>query len=125
MIETYLRKIEAMHRLMRAQDIDNALLLADELLAQNELSPYLLVTKARLILLLDRTDGPSLEDAEQCLLRAIEINAHDLEAIEELAHLYDVTLPDSTRAASFASLALEQVEKLRADMQNILVDNSK
>lgn len=113
----------ALRLLMGAQNYDEAFRLVDKLIGQCALSPYLLVMKARLILLLDRADGPPLDEAERCLLEAHEINNYDLEVIEELAHFYDVTLPNPSQAARFAGIAMKRLAVLHPSLQLILNDN--
>ncbi len=62
----------------------------------------------------------SLDDAGDCLLKAHEINANDLEVIEELAHYYDIVVPDSQLATHYASLLLDKIRNMSNDMAEII-----
>ena len=82
--------------------------------------PYHLVNRAIAIQLLDREDGPSLEDALRSLERAHELDPGHIEALQELAHFFDAVAPDETKATHFARLCLEQVQKVSDEMSEIL-----
>jgi hypothetical protein len=108
--------------LMRERRYDDALELLDDLSKRNQISPYLLLMKARLIQLseIDREGG--LEEAEKHLLQAHEINCEDLEVIEDLAHFYDVVMPNRDLAKSFSEMYLSRTAKTGREIQEILAE---
>lgn len=116
-------KLNLLRVMMNNSDFDEALILVDKLLLDNYLSPFLHATKARLIMLHSEGCQYSLEDAGKCLLSAQEINPNDLEVIEELAHFYDIVMPDSKLASHYATLLLEKIGAMSKDMAEILDDN--
>lgn len=101
---------------------DEALLLVSDLCAKNPYSPYLWIVRARLEILEGGSDSNPFGDAEKFLLCAYQINPNDIEALEELAHFYDVIEPNREKAQRFASLLIEKIEILERDMKNILED---
>ena len=90
---------------------EEALAAVDLMVSSNPECACLLVHKARLIMVQPSTAGPSLSEAEICLLRAQELDSGCLEAIEELAHFYDAVLPDKERAAHFANIFISDVSQ--------------
>ena len=64
----------------------------------------------------------SLEDAEKCLLSALEINDQDIDAMIELAHLYDI-IPNPPEALKYASLVLDEIKRIELEMTEICRDN--
>jgi hypothetical protein len=82
--------------------------------------PHLLVLKAMLIQLQDDLDGvPGLEEAERCLLAAYAQNDRFLEAIEELAHLYDAVLHDAAKARMYAERYIALVTPVLSELTAI------
>ena len=82
---------------------------------------YALICRAIDIQLSGKTEVP-LQTAEDCLLRAIALNPQSLEALEELAHLYDAVLPNPPKAKSHALKCKERAEKIVLEMNEILAD---
>jgi hypothetical protein len=65
-----------------------------------------------------------LSEIEECLMKAIDLWADNLEALEEAAHFFDAVMSDPVRATRFAELCREKAAKLTADMDEILKDNA-
>lgn len=114
--------IRTVRELARSGRTDEALALTSELLRAHGDCPYLLVVRARLVQLSSSDPSVTLEDAEACLLAALEIDAGYAPALEELAHYYDVVCPNPAKAREFAARVLEAANTVRADMQSILDD---
>lgn len=123
MSESELEKLSHLRVLMNGSRFDEALRLVDGLLQDNYLSPFLHATKARLIMLSSEECRYSLVDAGDCLLKAFKINANDLEVIEELAHYYDIVMPDSQLAIQYASLLVDKMRSMSNDMAEIIDTN--
>jgi hypothetical protein len=63
------------------------------------------VKRARLIMLDDHPENHpdlTLDQAEECILKAPALDSEHLEAIEEAAHFYEVMVPDPTKATLYA-----------------------
>jgi hypothetical protein len=99
---------------------EEALAAVDSMVSSNPQCACLLVHKARLIMVQPSTAGPSLSEAEMCLLRARELDSECLEAIEELAHFYDAVLPNKEKAAHFASIFIADVSPRLSRMKEIV-----
>jgi hypothetical protein len=84
---------------------------------------YHLVRRAGAIQLQNTDEGPSLEDAESALLLAHQLDDRYIEALCDLAHFYDIILPNPERAKHFASLCLAEAEQIRDEMNEVLRDN--
>lgn len=120
MVESEIEQLSHLRVLMNSSRYDEALSLVDRLLQNNYLSPFLHALKARLIMLSSEECPYTLDDAGDCLLKALEINANDLEVIEELAHYYDIVAPDSQLATRYASLLLDKIRDISNDMAEII-----
>ena len=83
------------------------------------ISPYLLQMEAALIQLSSEAINLELEDAEKCLLDAFSLNKTDIGVLSDLAHFYDVVLPDAAKASEFALLALERLRILKHEMERV------
>lgn len=104
---------------LRAQGVFRAKLdLLEEQLQNGHECPYLLTQKAMLIQL--QGGESSLEDAEQCLLRAHEINPNNLETLVELAHFYDAVIPNPEQAKHYATLFRDAVTGSLESLREIL-----
>jgi tetratricopeptide (TPR) repeat protein len=75
--------------------------LADEAVLVFPNSPKLWCMRGDLIQLASESCSHSLEDAEACFLRAIDIDPSFAEAYEELGHFYDAVMDDEKRAESY------------------------
>lgn len=102
------------------RDPETALKQIEECLRLAPDCPYHLVKKAVAIQLLDRPDGPSLEEALESLERAYAIDPAHIEALQELAHFFDAVMPDEQQAARFARLCLSHAERIVVEMNEIL-----
>ena len=106
--------------LARAGDTARGLEMIGEALEVHPDCPYLLVLQAVLIQA-QRTEGPlGLKDAERSLLRAYEIDAGYLPAIEELAHYYDAVEPDQERPRAYARQYIDKTSEPLLRMRQIL-----
>jgi len=65
-------------------------------------------------------DRGNLAEIEGYLQRALDLSPDNIEALEEAAHFYDVVIPDSQRAAYFASRCRERAAALVTEMDGIL-----
>ena len=101
---------------------EQAVALVTRILASHPDCPYLLVLRALTIQMQQSTDGPTLADAEDSLLRALDVDKTYLPALEELAHFYDSVTSDRIRARVFATRYLEIVLPIVKDMQKIADD---
>jgi hypothetical protein len=81
--------------------------------------PYLWLLRGNLVQLSTEPPTLGLEDAERSYLKALELNPGYIEAMESLAHFYDVAIPDRERARQFKQLVLQQTERIAADMKEI------
>jgi hypothetical protein len=81
---------------------------------------YLLVWRAILIQAQDSAEGPTLEEAEECLLRAHATDPNYLPALEELAHFDDAIRPADVKAQTFAAAYLEKSTRPLEEMREIL-----
>jgi hypothetical protein len=115
-----MRTVADLQQLFCEKKYLEALLLVEELLSRIPDCPYLLVSRAVLIMLQEDSTGPPLSEAEKDLLRAYELSPKDLDTLEELAHLYDVVIPDRAKAKQFARLYVERVQEVLAEMHAIL-----
>ena len=116
-------ELDQLKQFMEGRLFDEALLLVSDLCTKNPYSPYLWIVRARLEMLEGGSDSNPFGDAEQFLLSAHQINPNDIDALEELAHFYDVIEPNREKAQRFASLLLEKIAILERDMKNILEDS--
>jgi len=92
---------------------------------KNPLSPFLLIFLAMMIQQ-DESESDfiyNLEDAEKFLLSALKINDQDIDAMIELAHLYDTIVPKPQEAFKYASLVLSKIKKIKLEMTEIRRDN--
>jgi len=112
--------IKKLHLLLSEKKLSEALIFVEELLTKNLISPYLLVQKARLIMLQNTDQAPPLAEVERCLLLAHEINQDDFEVIEELAHYYDVVDPHPESAKKYKDLFLDRSSKIAKEMREIM-----
>lgn len=76
-----------------------------------DLPPYLLVLKARIIQLAEESADYTLEDVEESLLQAIQIEPDNLAAYIELGYFYYAVADQSDRSLSFFERAQEYAEK--------------
>lgn len=76
-----------------------------------ELPPALLVIKADVIQLSDKSHY-RLSNAEESLLRAIELEPHNLEAHIELGYFYYATMDQSEKAVPYFEQAEKYAEKI-------------
>jgi tetratricopeptide (TPR) repeat protein len=106
--------------LLENQKYDEALILLDKILKENQISPYLLLMKSRLIQLSENDIDRGLEKAENCLLKAHEINCEDLEVIEDLFHLYDAVIPNKELAEKFSNMYLTKVARTVNEIQEMI-----
>lgn len=95
------------------------------MIEKNPLSPFLLIFLAMMIQQ-DESESDflyNLEDAEKLLLSALKINDQDIDAMIELAHLYDAIVPKPKEAFKYASLVLSKIKKIKLEMTEIRRDN--
>lgn len=118
-----LNQINHLKRLMGENRFNEALSLIENLCNENYYSPYLWNVRARLEMLQGGSDGDPFGNAEKYLRIAFEINPDDLEVLEELAHFYDVLVPDREKSVRFATMVSEKVGLLQRDMRKILEDS--
>ena len=83
--------------------------------------PELLVLKARIIQLSDH-DGPTLGDAECCLLAAFSLDPKHTEAIQDLAHFYAIVIPKPEEARRFASLYASETSQVLGGIRDAMDD---
>lgn len=67
-------------------------------------------------------DGGDLSEVEECLIRAIELDEDNIEALQEIAHLYDAVLPDADKAKRYAVKCREKALNIVSEMDSILAD---
>ena len=99
-----------------------ALLCLEVLIRKNELSPYLLILKSRLILLQNQDSLYSLTDAENCLLQALSINPSDLEANEDLMYLYDAIIPNEKKLMAIANEILATTKTIQEKIHLVIAN---
>ena len=101
--------IHQINELLQGNQFDEALRALDAALAIEPQNGYLWNRRGNVIQLLDRSDGPPLSEVERSHLKALEINAKDLDAIEELAHYYDIeNKPDLAKKYAVEYLRIAQ-----------------
>ncbi len=118
-----LLELDQLAQSMQSKVFDKALVLAGDLCAKNPLSPYLWIVRARLEMLVGGSDEDPFGAAESFLLAAYKINQNDMEVLEELAHFYDVIVPDREKAKQFGVLLLEKLKLLERDMDDIVYES--
>ena len=64
----------------------------------------------------------SLKDAEDSLMQAHEIDANNLDIVEDLAHFYDAMKDDRIMAVKYSRMWLAMVEKRSREIRAILED---
>jgi hypothetical protein len=69
---------------------------------------------------LQLSDDAELSEVEVCLLKAVELDATSIEALQEAAHFYDAVLPDEAKATEFALRCRAQAANVSAEMDEIL-----
>jgi hypothetical protein len=89
---------------------------------EDRIEAFSLVQRAILIQVSDE-DG-DLSDAESCLLKALDLDPHSIEALQEAAHFYDAVTPHAAKAMEYASRCREQAAKVLAEMDSILLPGS-
>ena len=92
------------------------------MIRKNELSPYLLILKSRLILLQNEDSLYSLTDAENCLLQALSINPSDLEANEDLMYLYDAIIPNEKKLMAIANEILATTKTIQEKIHLVIAN---
>jgi hypothetical protein len=90
------------------------------LLAKHRDCADLWVTRARLLMLEDEPLSRTLRDVEHCILKALDLDPNNLEAIEEAAHYYDVMMANRRKAVMYAKRYIELTRKVASDMQAII-----
>jgi len=86
--------------------------------------PYLWLLRGNLVQLSQEPPHLRLEEAENSYIRSLALDPDYIEAMESLAHLYDIVIPDKKRACDYARLALRRIELIAADMKQIEIDNA-
>jgi hypothetical protein len=66
-----------------------------------------------------------LKDAEESYRKAHELNPNALEALESLAHFYDIVDPKPLEARKYALTCLDKAQKLVQDMEQIVQDSER
>jgi tetratricopeptide (TPR) repeat protein len=89
-------------RLMKSKEFDKALSLLNSELRLHRDCPHLWTIRGDLIQVLDREDGPPLNEAKLSYLKALELSPNYLEALEGIAHYYDAVEPDLRKAKKYA-----------------------
>lgn len=89
-------------------------------LEQKKDCPYLWLLRGNLIQLSEPASPKPLEEAEKSYLKALELDPDYIQAMESLAHFYDIVIPDKKRAHKFANLAQTRVKEIGEDMIEIL-----
>lgn len=84
----------------------------------NRVEAFALADRAQRLQLAE--DNGDLSEVEECLVRAIELDPDSLEALQEIAHLYDAVLPNPDKARGFARRCREQAMKIVSEMDGIL-----
>ena len=103
--------VKTLHSLFFKKKYQKALMVVEEMLIKNQISPYLLVRKARLIMLQNESDLHDINDVEKILLQAYEINPDDLEVLEELYYFYNVIAQNFTASDKYKNILLKIVLK--------------
>jgi len=120
-----MEEISHLRNLCRNGQYRLALTLIGPMVEKNPLSPFLLIFLAMMIQQ-DESESDfiyNLEDAEKFLLSALKINDQDIDAMIELAHLYDTIVPKPQEAFKYASLVLSKIKKIKLEMTEIRRDN--
>src|SRR4051812_45785041 len=129
MANVYLKRLErspnkmkfaSLKKHMDEQEFEAALSEVDRLLAKESGNAYLWNLRGDLVQLLDTKDGPPLAQAAESYRKALEINPNDLEAIEGLAHFYDVIERRPSEAKKYAKQYLDKTKKSLLEMNRIL-----
>jgi len=89
-------------------------------LVQNDECPYLWLLRGNLLQLSESVSPMPLEEAEKSYLKALELDPDYIQAMENLAHFYDIVVPDKKRAHEFARLVQNRVGQLSKDMAEIM-----
>ena len=89
-------------------------------LKQKSDCPYLWLLRGNLIQLSDSASPKPLEEAEKSYLKALKLDPDYIQAMENLAHFYDIVMPDKKRAHEFANLVQTRVKQIGEDMVEIL-----
>jgi hypothetical protein len=84
--------------------------------------PYLWLLRGNLVQLASEPPTLTLEEAEKSYIKALTLDPDYIEAMESLAHFFDVVIPDRKRAHEYAQLALRRMERVTADMNEIVKD---
>jgi Flp pilus assembly protein TadD len=94
----------------------------EELLDEAQECPYLWTFRGALILLLESEDGPTPSEAVRSYVRALELDPGNLEALEGLAHYYDVIDRRPEDAKKYANAYLEKAKPILDAMERIVAD---
>ncbi len=86
----------------------------------NRIEAFTLADRAQRLQLAE--DGGALSEVEDCLTRAINLDPDNIEALQEIAHLYDAVIPDAEKAKRYAARCREQAMKIITQMDSILAD---
>lgn len=103
-----------------AHNFDRSFDLFQELLQENPMSPYLLERLGVLSLLSFENRGDGIEGAEAYFLSAHKIAPWDAQVIWQLAHLYDVILPNPEERRRFANLLKTCISDLQEGLDELL-----
>lgn len=114
--------IRQIKKLCKQDKLQEALSQVDSLLSLQTESPYLWNLRGDLLQMQDTMDGPPLEESARCYLKALELNANDLEAMESLAHFYDAVNVKPAKAKKFAKAYIEKTKTSIRAMERILRD---
>ena len=106
--------------LLKAREFDRALVAVNSCLEACPDNFHLWNLRGDLIQLQDSKEGLPLAEAEQSYLKSLECRPDNWESLEALAHLYDVVLPDSTKANDYARRFLAEVRPSIEQMEKIV-----
>jgi tetratricopeptide (TPR) repeat protein len=114
--------LKEIKRLWKARKFEKALAKIEKLLARYSECPHLWNLRGDLIQLLETPHGPALAEAAKSYKMALRLNPQDLEALENLAHFYDVVIPRPASAKKYARAYIAKAKRGLREMECILTD---
>jgi len=75
--------------------------------------------------MLQASEGGDSSEAEKCLQKALELDPENMDALRHAAGFYHLVLRDPVKARHYATLCRAQVDKVTAQMDEILAQGAE
>jgi Tfp pilus assembly protein PilF len=84
----------------------------------NRIEAFELVDRAMRLQLAD--DNGDLDEVEDCLNKAIELDPENIHALQEAAHFYESVVPNAEKARKYAATCRRKAATIISEMDGIL-----